>query len=125
MDNLYTPFPVVALPEPVKSYMVESAAAIGCDAAYIALPGLSALASSIGAGYRIQLKPNWTEPAVIWTGTIGEWGTCKSPAMKLAMDYLLRKKNAKRFMIIGQSRAQYLIDKDQYDRAYDTWRKRR
>jgi hypothetical protein len=123
MNNQYGPFPVDALPEPVKSYVIDAAAAIGCDATYIALPLLSTLASSIGAGYRIQLKHDWTEPSVVWVGTIGESGTCKSPAMKLALEPLEEKEH-QAIADYQQARAQYEIDKANYERLYDAWRKR-
>jgi hypothetical protein len=33
----YQPFPIYALPAPLKSYCEEAAAALGCDVAYVAL----------------------------------------------------------------------------------------
>ena len=47
----YEPFHVDVLPEPVRSYINESAAAIGCDPAFVALPLLSALAAAIGNAF--------------------------------------------------------------------------
>ena len=37
------PFPVECLPQPIRSFTVEAAAAIDCDASYVALPLLVAL----------------------------------------------------------------------------------
>lgn len=81
----YEPFPVEALPEPVRSYVVDGATAIGCDASFVALPLLSGLAGAIGNTRRILLKRGWTEPAIIWTAIVGESGTQKSPAFRLAL----------------------------------------
>jgi len=80
----FEPFPVDALPEPVRSYVASGAESIGCDASYIALPMLSALASAIGDSRAILLKNGWTEPAILWTAIVGESGTQKTPAFKLA-----------------------------------------
>ena len=80
----YEPFPVNALPEPMRGYVVGSCAAIGCDAAYVALPLLSTLASAIGNSRSVLLKKDWSEPAIIWTATIGESGSLKSPAQDAA-----------------------------------------
>ena len=48
----YQPFPVDLLPEPVRGYILASAAAIGCDPAFIALPILAAIAGAIGNTWR-------------------------------------------------------------------------
>jgi hypothetical protein len=62
----------------------DAAEAIGCDTSFIALPLLSALASAIGNTHRIALKRGWTEPAILWTAIVGESGSMKTPAFKLA-----------------------------------------
>ena len=80
----FNPFPVQSLPEPIRTYVASGAASIGCDASYIALPMLSALASAIGDSRAILLKNGWTEPAILWTAIVGESGTQKTPAFKLA-----------------------------------------
>ncbi len=83
--STYTPFPVEALPEPVRSYVADGAEAIGCDESFIALPMLSGLAAAVGNTRRIMLKRGWAEPAILWTAVIGESGTQKSPAFRLAL----------------------------------------
>src|SRR5262249_43493926 len=62
----YQSFPLEALPEPVRAYVDASAAAIGCDHSYVALPMLSTLAAAIGNTRRALLKPGWSEPAIVW-----------------------------------------------------------
>jgi hypothetical protein len=81
----FTPFPADVLPEPIRGFVTQAAKAIGCDASYVALPLLSGLASAIGNTHRIALKRGWTEPAIVWTAIVGESGTMKTPAFKLAM----------------------------------------
>ena len=78
------PFPVDALPEPIRGFVAAGAKAIGCDASFIALPLLTAMAAAIGNTRRIQLKRGWTAPAILWVAIVGESGTAKTPAFKLA-----------------------------------------
>lgn len=87
----YQPFPVEALPEPVRGYIFAAAKALGCDAAYIAMPLLVSLAAAIGTTRWIRLKRSWREPLVMWGGIVGESGTLKSPAVDMATAMLQRK----------------------------------
>ena len=50
----YTPFPVEALPLRLRELAVHGAASIGCDPAFVAVPGLAALAGAVG-GTRVVL----------------------------------------------------------------------
>jgi len=86
----YRPFPVSGLPEPLSTYVRDVTASLGCDAAYVALPALVALASALGNVRRIRLKATWTEPSVFWAAVIGNSGTLKSPALELAFAPLER-----------------------------------
>ena len=81
-DSTFRPFPLAALPEPIRSYVDAGAAAVGCDPSFVALPMLSMLAGAVGNSRRILLKKGWSgwsEPCIIWTAIIGESGTTKSP----------------------------------------------
>jgi hypothetical protein len=86
----YQPFPVDALPAPLAEYVREGALALGCDAAYLALPVLAVAASTIGNTRKIRLKPTWEEPCVVWTALIADSGTLKSPAGDKAVQHLYR-----------------------------------
>jgi DNA polymerase I-like protein with 3'-5' exonuclease and polymerase domains len=79
----YRPFPVEALPEPIRSFVIQGAAALGCDPVYLALPALSIAAAFIGNTREIRLKRDWHEPSVIWSAIVGDSGTLKSPALKM------------------------------------------
>ncbi|MGL4513852.1 MAG: DnaB-like helicase N-terminal domain-containing protein, partial [Lacipirellulaceae bacterium] len=52
----WAPFPTGALPEPLRSLVVEGAKSIGCDESFVALPGLAAAAGAIGATRVLRLK---------------------------------------------------------------------
>ncbi len=84
----FVPFPVDALPEPLRAYVTVASKAIGCDPTFIALPLLAALAGAIGNSRRLRLtlgKHGWTEPPTLWTAIIGDSGSGKSPALSLAL----------------------------------------
>jgi hypothetical protein len=106
----FAPFPLGALPEPIRSYVDAGAAAINCDPSFIALPMLSMLAGAIGNSRRVVVKRGWSEPAILWTAIIGESGTTKSPAVDLARDYPSRR----------QGEARKLFEK-----AYDVFQQER
>ena len=78
----FRPFPVDVLPEPIGEVVRRVTKAMGCDLSFVALPALSVLAGTIGNSRRIRLKYGWTEPAIIWTGNVGESGTLKSPPLE-------------------------------------------
>jgi hypothetical protein len=81
----YRPFPVEVLPDPLGSFVLVVSHAIGCDAAYVALPALAAIAACVGTSRRVQLKPGWTEPCIVWSCIVGESGSMKSPAFGAVM----------------------------------------
>jgi hypothetical protein len=86
----YQPFPVDALPAPLAEYVRQDALALGCDPAYLALPVLAVVASTIGNTRKIRLKPTWEEPCIIWSALIADSGTLKSPAQDKAVGHLFR-----------------------------------
>jgi DNA polymerase I-like protein with 3'-5' exonuclease and polymerase domains len=86
----YQPFPVDALPEPIREYVRQGALALGCDPAYLALPALAVAASVIGNTRTIRLKRGWDEPCVIWAAIVGDSGTLKSPAYLKVVHHLFR-----------------------------------
>jgi hypothetical protein len=86
----YVPFPVDALPEPLRSFVVEAAAALACDPCFVALPALAVVAGLIGNTRTIRLKRDWQEPAVLWTAVVAYSGTVKSPAARLVLAPLFR-----------------------------------
>jgi hypothetical protein len=118
----FKPFPVSVLPEPVRSLVADAAKAIGCDPSYIALPLLSALASAIGNTHRIELKRGWTEPAIIWTAMVGDSGTMKTPAFKLAMK-AIRKAQADAFKEYDAARAEWEAQSLRYEAELTGWKR--
>jgi DNA polymerase I-like protein with 3'-5' exonuclease and polymerase domains len=90
----YQPFPVEALPPIIRDHVVQGAATLGCDPAYLALPELTVAASAVGSTRTLVLKrgrKGWREPCILWTVIIGDSGTLKSPAWQTAVDPLFEE----------------------------------
>ena len=90
----YTHFRTGVLPEPIRSYVRESARAIGCDETFIVLPMLAQLGAAIGTTRRIRIKNDWREYPIIWSALAAPSGTMKTPAQKIALRHLHRVQNA-------------------------------
>lgn len=114
--NAYQPFPAHLLPSPLRELVTEASKAIGCDESFVALPLLSCVGATIGNTARIVVKKGWTPPACIWTMIVGESGTAKSPAFKVAKGPIQRQQKA---MLDEHSVAMdgYEQEKQQYDAA--------
>jgi hypothetical protein len=115
------PFPVEVLPEPIRSFVIETAAAIGCDMSFVALPLLAALASAIGNTTVVELKRGWVEPSVIWSVTVGDSGSLKTPGWQKAIGFLSRKQT-EALVVYKAALAQYEIDQLKYDAQFRDWR---
>ena len=118
----WKPFPTEVLPEPAAGLIRAGAKAMGCDESFVALPLLAGLGSAIGATCRIELKPGWCEPAVVWTVIVGESGTLKSPALSLALEPLKRLQayELDRYPELLQ---QYEQDKALFDADMSAWKR--
>jgi Protein of unknown function (DUF3987) len=87
------PFPLCVLPEPLAEFVAEGARAIACPPDYIAVPMLSVLATAIGTRFRLRVKEGWCEWPILWTATVGDTGTAKSPGQEKAVEPLVRVQN--------------------------------
>lgn len=84
-------FPVDALPDPVRPFVLEAATALAVDPALVAGPCLAAMAGCIGNRRRIFLKPGWTEPAILWVAIVQRSGGKKTPAIKTVLRHLAER----------------------------------
>ena len=121
LDSEYVPFPTHLLPSPLVELVVEASQAIGCDASFVALPLLSALASAIGDARMLQAKKDWFVPSILWTGFIGESGTSKSPALRAVMKYPRQRQQQHRQQH-EQMRKRYEIEFDAYEAELKRWK---
>ncbi len=92
----FIPFPTDRLPEVLARFVVEAAAAVGCDESYLAAALLPVVASAIGNTRRVRLKRDWTEPPVLWAAIVGNSGSMKSPAVRLVMRSVVRRQKTVR-----------------------------
>src|SRR5262249_48619723 len=90
------PFPTDALPIPLRELVVEGAAALVAPPDFIALPLLVAAGAAIGNAIELELKPGWTEGPNLYAACVGDPGSKKSPAFRLAMQPLYRLQAALR-----------------------------
>jgi hypothetical protein len=78
----WRPFPVEALPEPLRRYVDLQATAIDCDPSMVVLPLLASASGLIGNARAVEIKKGWMEPPTTWAATVAASGTAKSPACR-------------------------------------------
>ncbi len=79
----FRPFPLHALPDPMRGFAEAVAGATGTDPAFAALAALVVAAGCIGNRVAALVKQGWVEPAVLWGAIVGRSGTTKTPVLKL------------------------------------------
>ncbi len=87
----WRPFPVNALPSCVRDYCVQTAEGMSADPVMVALPMLAGLASAIGNTRTIRLKPDWEEPAIVWSAIVSESGSAKTPTIRKALQFITER----------------------------------
>jgi 5S rRNA maturation endonuclease (ribonuclease M5) len=119
----YVPFPTSILPSPFDLFIVECAAAMCCDPAFIALPLLVVMASAIGNTRRLRLKDTWFEIYILWGAIVGYSGTMKSPAMDKALDFMneYQKVAFKQYELAMKTYRDELL---QFEAALTAWKRR-
>ncbi len=118
----FRPLPVDDLPEPVRGFVAGGASAFGCDPSYLALPLLTALASALGNTRRLELKPVWEAPPLLWSVIVGENGFLTTPAFKRAMKPF-RKREAKAMMRNAEAMQRYAEDLARWEKDATAWQK--
>ena len=119
----WRPFPISALPKLVGRYVRAASGSIGCDPAFVALPQLSTLAGAVGNSTRIALKSGWQEPAVVWTGIVGDSGTHKSPALRSATRFA-DERDAQEIRAFEEQRASYESKYTEYEVDLKAWQRK-
>jgi hypothetical protein len=121
-DWAFQPFPVDALPEPVRAFVVNGARAIGCDVSYLALPLLTAIAAAIGNTRRLELKRGWSVPPILWGAIVGESGTAKTPAFQLVLRPV-RERQRKALERHAEEMKRYEADLARWEKDMADWRR--
>ena len=120
----WRPFPVDAIPQPVGRYIQAAGASIGCDPAFVALPLLSAIAGAVGTSTRIELKPDWHEPSILWTGIVGDSGTHKSPSLKAATRFADSQDARGEIRAFRDDMAAYDVEQQRYETELKVWQRK-
>jgi hypothetical protein len=118
--QVYQPFPVDALPEPICGFVTAGSKALGVDPAYLGTAILPVLAGAIGNAAIVRLKRDWGEPCVVWAALIGESGTLKSPALDLAMHFT-RRRQAQAIATYAEAEKSYEQEKTLYEADRKLW----
>ena len=116
-SNTYVPFPVDLLPEPIKSYVQETSAAVGCPPIYIVLPLLSCIGQAIGSKLVVSPAQTWEAPPIFWTAIIGKTGTTKSPALRTVKTFFKDLEDG--------AHSDYETAITQYEADLETWKKKK
>lgn len=82
------PFPVEVFPPTLATFVHRGASAFGIPPDFIAIPLLGFAAGVIGNLRSLELKPGWTERAILWVGIVGRPGSGKSPGMDYAQQVI-------------------------------------
>ena len=118
----FMPFPVESLPETLSTFVVACAKSIGCDASFIAIHALAALAAAIGDSRCLQLKRGWKVPAIIWALVVGDSGSQKSPGFKAAVKPV-RDRQTEEFKKFKNEQKFYELEKLRYEKDLGNWKK--
>ena len=121
-EDRFRPFPVDALPQPLRRFVAAGAKAIGCDPSYLALPLLVALAAAVGTTRRLLLKRGWSAPAILWGAVVGESGTAKTPAFKLVMRPA-RERQGEALARHAEEMKQHDADLARWEKDYAAWKR--
>jgi hypothetical protein len=119
--DAWRPFPTATLPKVVATLVEESARAIGCDEAFVALPLLAVLGSAIGTTRRVELKPGWRALPIVWPVTVAESGSQKSPAADVSLDHV-REREDRLYDEYLSRLADFNCEKEEYEKARDAWK---
>ena len=117
----WRPYPTRAMPKAVATLIEESARSIGCDEAFVALPLLAVLGSAIGTTRRVELKPGWRAPAIVWPVTVAESGSAKSPAADISLDHVRDREDRLHEEYVS-TLSTYEIEVEDYEKARSAWR---
>lgn len=116
----WRPFPTEVLPDPLRTFVVDSARAIGCDPAYIGLPVLVAVAAAIGLTLTMQMKNKWFVKPILWGCVVGKSGTAKTPAFDAAMTFTRERQTEARERHAA-AMAQWEKDLDLFEVEHRKW----
>ncbi|MDP9359288.1 MAG: YfjI family protein [Chloroflexota bacterium] len=109
------PFPVDVLPDAIRRYVSEAAAAIGVPPELVAVPLLACAAACVGRTRRIVLKEGFEQRPILWAAVVGRPGTAKSPALAAAQKLI--------DALQAEAHERYELAMADYERELDEWKR--
>jgi Protein of unknown function (DUF3987) len=109
----YRPFPVEVLPPVLREFVAETAAAVDCDPAFVALPALTIAGAAVGAAVVVSPKRRFREPPALWCCPIADSGTGKTPGLAPSSDLA--------FAIDTRLKAEHAAAMTFYSSDLDAW----
>ena len=89
-DNI-VPFPVQVFPLPLRQFVEQGSKELHCPPDFIAVPLLVFCGVAIGKSRVLQIKTHWHERGCLYAAVVGDPGSKKSPALKLASQPMRRR----------------------------------
>ncbi len=78
-------FPVEVFPGDFRNFVVDVARTMSCPTDFPGVFGLAVMSGGIGTARAVEIKENWTELPILFTGVVAPPASKKSPAFSLAM----------------------------------------
>ncbi len=78
-------FPIEVFPPSIIKFVKYAAISLNCNVEFLCVPILIASSVAIGSKVKVQPKKSWTEGALLYAIVVGEPGSKKSPAIKMAL----------------------------------------
>ncbi len=116
------PFPVAALPKLIARYVRAAALSLSCAVEALVLPLLTALGAAIANSRRIQIKPDWREPPLLWSLVVMPSGTLKTPAQNVVLGPY-RQRQTDRFHAFKKAMRQFKADEEKHKLESRAWEK--
>jgi hypothetical protein len=102
-------FPIEVFPEEIQEIIQKAHNELGYPVDYLSCSILFAASVAIGKSLKVEVKPGWSERAIVWLALIGNPGTTKSHPLNFCLSH---------FEI--RDRVSYKIHRDEMD----CWRKK-
>lgn len=122
MVEAFRPFPLDALPQPVRGFVQAGAKAIGCDPSFLAVPMLVVCAAAIGNSRRVRVKHGWSEPAIVWAAMVAYSGDHKSPALEIALR-AIRERQKRAIRAYEADHAHWQTAMAHYEKELAAWKR--
>lgn len=117
------PFPLEVLPPVFRNYIEQASKSLCCPPDYVAVPLLTCAGGIVGSSRRAVLKEDWEEGTGIYSGTVGDPASKKSPALSKGVKFAreLAKGQADQH---SQALEDFEREMAQYEQAQQMWKAR-